>query len=67
MHRGGRKLSHKYTQDNVETHDSSDRFSSSTKLLKTKERKCHATDLLKGVISAKRKVKEGGDEEVLWK
>ena len=32
--------------DNVETRDSSGRFSSSTKLLKTKERKRHATDLL---------------------
>ena len=41
---------------NVETRDSSGRFSSSTKLLKTKERKRHATDLLKGFNSAKRKL-----------
>ena len=40
---------------NVETRDSSSLCSSSTKLLKTKERKRHATDLLKGVNSAKRK------------
>ena len=41
---------------NAETRDSSGRFSSSTKVLKTKERKRHATDLLKGVNSAKRKL-----------
>ena len=54
--------------DNVETRYSSGRFSSTTKLLKTKERKRHATDLLKGVISAKRKLKyeekREGDDEV---
>ena len=38
---------------NAETRDSSGRFSSSTKVLKTKERKRHATYLLKGVNSAK--------------
>ena len=56
---------------NVETRDSSGRFSSSNKLLKTKERKRHATDLLKGVKSAKRKLnyeeKREGDDEVVWK
>ena len=38
---------------NVETHDSLGHFSSLTKLLNRKERKRHATDLLRGVNSAK--------------
>ena len=56
---------------NIETRDSSGRFSSSTKLLKRKERKRHATDLLKGLNSAKRKLnyeeKPEEDDDVLWK
>ena len=56
---------------NVQTRDSSGRFSSSTKLLKTKERKRHATGLLRGIKSAKRKLnyeeKQEEENEVLWK
>ena len=56
---------------NIKTRDSSGRFSSSTKLLKTKDRKRHATDMLKGVNSAKRKLnyekKREEDDDVLWK
>lgn len=56
---------------NVETRDSSGRFSSSTKLLKTKERKRHATGVLRGIYSAKRKLnydeKQEEENEVLWK
>lgn len=50
----------------VETRDTSGRFSSSTKLLKTKQRKRHAKDLLRGIHSAKRKLnyEEKRDEEV---
>lgn len=41
---------------NVKARDSSGRFSSSNKLLNTRERKGHATDLLKRINSAKRKL-----------
>ena len=55
----------------VETHDSSGRHFSSTKLLKTKERKRHVTDLLRGISLAKRKLnyeeKSEEEDEVLLK
>ena len=57
--------------DNVKVRDSSGRFSSSTKLVKTKERKSHAIDLLKGINSAKRKldfdVEQEGEHKECWK
>ena len=56
---------------NIETRGSSGRFPSSTKLLKRKERKRHATDLLKGVNSAKQKLNyeetREEDDDLLWK
>ena len=57
--------------DNVKVCDSSGRFSSLTKLVKTKERKSHAIDLLKGINSAKRKldfdVEQEGEQKERWK
>ena len=41
---------------NVKTRDLSGRFSSASRLFKTKERKCHAVDLLKGINSVKQKL-----------
>ena len=56
---------------NAETHDWSGHFSSLTKLWNRKERKPHATDLLRGVNSAKWKLnydeKREEDDDVLWK
>ena len=57
--------------DNVKVRDSSGRFSSSTKLVKTKERKSHAIDLLKGINSAKKKLdfnmEQEGEQKERWK
>ena len=53
------------TTDSVETRDSSGRFSSANILSETRERKRHATDLLRGIKAKKRKYcsKEDRDEE----
>ena len=57
--------------DNVKVRDSLGGFSSSTKLLKTEERKSHAIHLLKGINSAKRKLhydmEQQGEHKECWK